>query len=75
LNRRAWRGGANAEAKLLMMVHAFETLGCVRVDFKTDARNRRSRAALIALPAQFEASSASRSTSPASACATPPSTA
>jgi RimJ/RimL family protein N-acetyltransferase len=54
LNPRAWRSGANAEAKLLMMGHAFETLGCVRVEFKTDARNRRSRAALIALPAQFE---------------------
>ena len=37
-----------------MMEHAFETLGCVRVEFKTDARNERSRAALAALPAQFE---------------------
>jgi N-acetyltransferase len=36
------------------MRHAFETLGCVRVEFKTDARNERSRAALAALPAQFE---------------------
>jgi RimJ/RimL family protein N-acetyltransferase len=50
----AWRSGANVEAKLLMMAHAFETLGCVRVEFKTDARNARSRAALAALPAQFE---------------------
>lgn len=54
LNPRAWRSGANVEAKLLMMRHAFETLGCVRVEFKTDARNERSRAALAALPAQFE---------------------
>ncbi len=37
-----------------MMRHAFETLGCVRVEFKTDARNERSRAALAALPAKFE---------------------
>jgi RimJ/RimL family protein N-acetyltransferase len=37
-----------------MMAHAFETLGCVRVEFKTDARNTRSRAALAALPARFE---------------------
>jgi N-acetyltransferase len=51
---RAWRTGANVEAKLLMLAHAFETLGCVRVEFKTDARNERSRAALAALPARFE---------------------
>jgi RimJ/RimL family protein N-acetyltransferase len=37
-----------------MMDHAFETLGCVRVEFKTDARNERSRAALASVPAQFE---------------------
>lgn len=54
LNPSAWRTGANVEAKLLMMRHAFETLECVRVEFKTDARNERSRAALAALPAQFE---------------------
>lgn len=54
LNPRAWGTGVNAEAKLLMLEHAFETLGCVRVEFKTDARNARSRAALAALPAQFE---------------------
>jgi RimJ/RimL family protein N-acetyltransferase len=54
LNPSAWRSGANVEAKLLMMRHAFETLDCVRVEFKTDARNERSRAALAALPAKFE---------------------
>jgi N-acetyltransferase len=54
LHPSAWRTGANVEAKLLMMRHAFEALGCVRVEFKTDARNERSRAALSALPAQFE---------------------
>jgi len=54
LHPSAWRSGANVEAKLLMMRHAFETLECVRVEFKTDARNERSRAALAALPAQFE---------------------
>ncbi len=54
LHPSAWRSGANVEAKLMMMRHAFETLGCVRVEFKTDARNERSRAALAALPAQFE---------------------
>lgn len=49
-----WGTGANVEAKLLMMEHAFDTLGCQRVEFKTDARNERSRGALAALPAQFE---------------------
>ena len=50
----AWGTGANTEAKLLMLTHAFEQLGCARVEFKTDARNARSRAALAALPAEFE---------------------
>jgi len=50
----AWRSGANAEAKLLMLDHAFERHGCLRVEFKTDAKNERSRRALEALPARFE---------------------
>lgn len=54
LTPSAWGTGANAEAKLLMIGHAIEDLGCVRVEFKTDARNERSRAALAAIPAQFE---------------------
>ena len=49
-----WQTGANVEAKMLMLEHAFENLECLRVEFKTDARNERSRAALTALPAQFE---------------------
>ncbi len=49
-----WQTGANVEAKLLMLEHAFERLGCLRVEFKTDSRNEISRAALAALPAQFE---------------------
>jgi RimJ/RimL family protein N-acetyltransferase len=50
----AWRTGANVETKLLLLEHAFERLDCIRVEFKTDARNERSRAALEALPARFE---------------------
>ena len=50
----AWRTGANVEAKLLMLQHAFGPLDCMRVEFKTDARNERSRSALAALPARFE---------------------
>ena len=49
-----WRTGANVEAKLLMLEHAFGALGCMRVELKTDARNERSRAAMAALPARFE---------------------
>ena len=37
-----------------MLEHAFETLGCARVEFKTDALNDRARAALAALPSTFE---------------------
>jgi N-acetyltransferase len=50
----AWGTGANTEAKLLLMEHAFEREGFLRVEFKTDANNARSRAALAALPAEFE---------------------
>jgi N-acetyltransferase len=37
-----------------MFTRAFETLGCVRVELKTDARNERSRGAMVRLPARFE---------------------
>lgn len=54
LTPSAWGSGANVEAKLLMLGHAFDTIGAQRVEFKTDARNERSRGALTALPATFE---------------------
>jgi RimJ/RimL family protein N-acetyltransferase len=54
LTPAAWRTGANVEAKLLMLGFAFEELGCMRVELKTDARNERSRGAMEALPAKFE---------------------
>jgi RimJ/RimL family protein N-acetyltransferase len=54
LNPSAWRTGANIETKLLLFRHAFESLDCIRVELKTDARNERSRAAMAALPAQLE---------------------
>lgn len=51
----AWqRSGANREAKLLMLSHAFDVLRCRRVEFKTDSRNDRSRAALLGIRATFE---------------------
>lgn len=48
------RTGANREAKLLQLTHAFETLGAQRVEFKTHARNEASRAALLGIGATFE---------------------
>lgn len=49
-----WGSGANIETKLLLLEHAFERAGMQRVEFKTDARNERTRGALLALGAQFE---------------------
>ena len=49
-----WGTGANAEAKYLLLRHAFEEARRLRVEFKTDALNERARAALAAIPAEFE---------------------
>jgi RimJ/RimL family protein N-acetyltransferase len=40
------RTAVNTECKYLMLSHAFETLGCIRVTFHTDARNERSQRAI-----------------------------
>jgi N-acetyltransferase len=48
------RTAANTEAKLLLLSHAFEELGCVRVEFKADARNERSLQALLRIGATRE---------------------
>ena len=50
----AQRTAVNTEAKLLMLGHAFDVWGVERVTFKTDARNERSRAAIVRLGAQPE---------------------
>jgi N-acetyltransferase len=44
----------NTEAKYLMLRHAFETLGCIRVELKTDALNQRSRQAILRIGAREE---------------------
>ena len=54
LHPSAWNTGANAEAKLLQLRHAFETWGCRRVELKTDALNVQARRALEALGTTFE---------------------
>ncbi|MFN2432651.1 MAG: GNAT family N-acetyltransferase [Gemmatimonadota bacterium] len=52
---RPWqRSALNTEAKLLLLRHAFEALSCVRVEFKTDALNERSRLALLRIGAVEE---------------------
>ena len=54
LARSAVRTGANTEAKLMMLTHAFEAWDAVRVCFHTDVRNERSRAALQRIGGRFE---------------------
>jgi RimJ/RimL family protein N-acetyltransferase len=54
LHPSVWGSGVNIEAKLLQLADAFDRLGCRRVELKTDALNDRSRAAMAALPAEFE---------------------
>jgi RimJ/RimL family protein N-acetyltransferase len=50
-----WRRTAvNTEAKYLMLRHAFETLGCIRVELKTDVLNQRSRNAILRIGAKEE---------------------
>jgi RimJ/RimL family protein N-acetyltransferase len=52
---RPWqRSPVNTEAKYLMLRHAFETLGCIRVELKTDALNQKSRAAILRIGAREE---------------------
>lgn len=54
LARRAWRSRVNTECKYLLLRHAFEALGAMRVQLKTDARNARSRAAIERIGGAFE---------------------
>ncbi|HEY4128796.1 MAG TPA: GNAT family protein [Gammaproteobacteria bacterium] len=53
---KAWqRSPVNTEAKYLMLHHAFEVLGCTRVELKTDGLNEKSRAAILRIGAKQEA--------------------
>jgi RimJ/RimL family protein N-acetyltransferase len=54
LGRRWWRTGHNTESKLLMLSHAFDTLGAARVVWHTDIHNERSQAAIARLGATRE---------------------
>lgn len=46
LDATARRTGINTECKLMLLLHAFETLGAIRVQLKTDSRNLRSQTAI-----------------------------
>lgn len=52
--KRAQRTGINTEAKALLLAHAFETMGCGRVEFRTHFMNHASRAAIARLGAKEE---------------------
>lgn len=52
--RSAQRSGTNTESKLLLLGHAFDTLGCIAVEFRTHFLNRQSRAAIERLGARLD---------------------
>ena len=52
--RAYWRSAVNTECKYLLLRHAFEELGCIRVALRTDERNVRSRAAIQRIGGVFE---------------------
>jgi RimJ/RimL family protein N-acetyltransferase len=59
MGRRWQRTAVNTEAKYLMLRHAFEALGAMRLELKTDSLNERSRRAILRLGAVEGARSAS----------------
>lgn len=52
--QRFQRTGVNTACKYLLLRHAFESLGCLRVEFLTDRLNRRSRNAIERIGAKYE---------------------
>ena len=54
IGRRWQRTAANSETKYMMLRHAFERLGCIRVELKTDSLNQQSRNAILRLGAKEE---------------------
>jgi RimJ/RimL family protein N-acetyltransferase len=52
--RSAWGGVVNPESKLLLLAHAFEDWGAIRLCLKTDSLNERSRSAIARLGAKYE---------------------
>ena len=54
LAKSVQRTPINTEAKLLLLIHAFETWKCLRVELITDVRNEQSRAAILRIGAKQE---------------------
>lgn len=52
--RAYWRTAVNTECKYLLLRHAFESLGCIRVQLETDLRNERSQHAIERIGATRE---------------------
>jgi RimJ/RimL family protein N-acetyltransferase len=52
--KRVQRTGLNTESKLLLLTHAFETLECIAVEFRTSSMNRQSQAAIERLGARLD---------------------
>jgi RimJ/RimL family protein N-acetyltransferase len=52
--KKVQRSGLNTEAKLLLLSHAFETLGCIAVEFRTHFMNHQSRRAIERLGAKLD---------------------
>lgn len=52
--RQVQRTPLNTEAKLLLLTHAFETLDCIAVEFRTHRLNQQSRRAIERLGAQLD---------------------
>lgn len=52
--RRVQRSGLNTECKLMLLTHAFETLDCIAVEFRTHRLNTQSRRAIERLGAQLD---------------------
>ena len=54
IGRNFWGKGLNPSMKNLMLQHAFDQLGAIRVQLKSDARNQRSRDAMMRIGAVYE---------------------
>ena len=52
--RSAQRTGVNTQCKRLLLMHAFETLGCIAVEFRAHSFNQRSRKAIERLGAKLD---------------------
>ena len=54
MRRAAQRTGLNTRCKRMLLGHAFETLACIAVEFRTHAMNRQSRTAIERLGAKLD---------------------